>query len=369
MKEHLFAALEFDGKSRVAEGVAVRYSDRAARQLPGGSYSIMVRPGAIRTIDDAILNVQHDRARPLARTGGGGLTFQDGQEALRVRAELPDTAEGRDAATLLERRVLRGFSLELDAHADDIDDESRTLTIEDATVTGVALVDRPRFHRVKRPCGDSRLVTGRSPDTTYGYDETISDRDTVRKQRVQSGAFRHSLNDKDREIGIQIGDDPGKILGSKLAGTVQFKDDDKRLAFTLPKGLPDTTYAQDLKAQLDAGLILGVSPLFRIPPADVFGATEQIPEPGNPDTIIEVVSQAVLFGIAVRPDPGPVRVPALRGRGKFWILFSNYRSTDRPGGFSGSYTTSSWRSRPRRPVVIRYGRPISPSTRPRISRP
>ena len=50
-----------------------------------------IEPGAFAPLGDAILNAQHDRTTPLARTDGGGLTLLDSEAALEIRAELPPT--------------------------------------------------------------------------------------------------------------------------------------------------------------------------------------------------------------------------------------------------------------------------------------
>ena len=68
---------------------------------------------------DVLLNMQHDRGRPLARTGGqGGLTLTDSVTTLRAVVDLPPTRDGLDVAELLRRGVLAGFSLEFRVEAE-----------------------------------------------------------------------------------------------------------------------------------------------------------------------------------------------------------------------------------------------------------
>ncbi len=52
-------------------------------------------PGSMR-FDDVVLNRQHQRTAPLARTGGGGLALTDTPTELRLAATLADTQDGRD---------------------------------------------------------------------------------------------------------------------------------------------------------------------------------------------------------------------------------------------------------------------------------
>ena len=63
-------------EGRVLSGVAVRYGDVA--RLPWGEERI--RAGAFGDVAgaDIIANVQHDRARPIAWTDGGGLAIAHG---------------------------------------------------------------------------------------------------------------------------------------------------------------------------------------------------------------------------------------------------------------------------------------------------
>ena len=76
----------------------------------------------------------------------------------------------------------------------------------------------------------------------------------------------------------------------------------------------------DFRAGLSSGaFVAGVAALYAIPPlAVVPGATELIPDPGNPDVDIEVVNQAVLTALAVvtrppRGNPGEVSERAAEG--------------------------------------------------------
>ena len=91
-------------------GRMIRYGDIAT--LPFGKE--VIDAGAFGDLSNAdlILNRQHDRAKPLARTGGGGLEIIDSPTELRLQADLPDTPTGREAITLVRNGILRGFSIE-----------------------------------------------------------------------------------------------------------------------------------------------------------------------------------------------------------------------------------------------------------------
>lgn len=92
---------------------------------------------------DVVLNVLHDRTRPVCRTGGGGLELEDVDGVLRLRARLPDTTDGRDARTLIEAGVLRGLSIE--ALYDDCERVGNCRVVRRARLVGAGIVDTPAY--------------------------------------------------------------------------------------------------------------------------------------------------------------------------------------------------------------------------------
>ena len=123
--------VESDGR---ISGVVIPYgSDGVVR-----NFRERFAPGSVR-FDDVLLNHQHDRARPLARTNGGGLVLQDGPTELRASVVLPETTAGRDVRTLVQSRVLRAFSAEFTALRDSWQGNLRT--IHAAVLHGIGIVD------------------------------------------------------------------------------------------------------------------------------------------------------------------------------------------------------------------------------------
>lgn len=125
---------------RGLSGVAVRYGDVApgfSERFEAGAFGDDV--GAA----DVVLNVQHVRSRPLARTGGGGLSLVDGPDALRMAVSLPVTREADDVLSLVRAGVLRGLSVEFRAIAER--EEGGVRVIERAALSGLAVVDRPAY--------------------------------------------------------------------------------------------------------------------------------------------------------------------------------------------------------------------------------
>ena len=83
--ERRFTELRQEG--RRLSGVAIRYGSIAVfpwgrERFEAGSF------GNVSQLD-VILNSHHVRARPLARSGGGGLELFDTATELTIRADLP----------------------------------------------------------------------------------------------------------------------------------------------------------------------------------------------------------------------------------------------------------------------------------------
>lgn len=133
-----FCELRADG--RTLEGEAIVYGDVAS--FPWGEERI--EAGAFGDIGDVILNKQHERKTPIARTGGGGLTLKDTPEALTIRADLPaGVAAADDTLALVRAKILRGLSIEFFPEAERQSGEMRI--IEKARLVGVGVVDSPQY--------------------------------------------------------------------------------------------------------------------------------------------------------------------------------------------------------------------------------
>ena len=124
---------------RILQGVALPYN--SIGQGPYGRERF--EPMAFSPIGDVILNRQHSRAAPLARTGGGGLEITDSSEALNIRAVLPSTQDASDTLELVRSGVLRGLSIEFKALQERR--ESNVRVVSKALLSGIGVVDRPAY--------------------------------------------------------------------------------------------------------------------------------------------------------------------------------------------------------------------------------
>lgn len=327
-------------EGRRLPGVGIAYGDVAT--LPFGRETFA--PGAFGNIAgaDAILNVQHDRNRPIARTPST-LQLVDGPDALRIIAMLPETREADDALTNVRAGVLRGLSLEFRATAAPVIDGVRT--VQRAALLGFGLVDTPAYPGSHVEARFEVRQNGEGIEGRFFYDTdtVISDRAVthtddvvmhgqralmhesrqragVRKVRVRPGAFRFAIDDETREIQAVLGRTFDQPIGSRLAGTLQIEDTAEALIFRVPT-LPDTSYVADFRAQLASGAAVhGVAPLYRIPsPEAVPNAVSIVPEAGNAEVLIEEVNEAVLTGLAIITRPPRGNAGEVARRRRVWL--------------------------------------------------
>ena len=167
-----------------------------------------------------------------------------------------------------------------------------------------------------RQRGGGRSLSGRFP---YGGRATVADRGRVRKEQFAARAFAFAVGDATREIHLLSGHSFDKPLASKRGGTLKLDDRDDGLRFEadLPEEAAQPSWMRDTVMALNAGLVGGISPGFRVPPpAAVPNAEELIPEPGNPGVQIRVIRQAILFELSLvtRPAYGETEVD-LRAEG------------------------------------------------------
>lgn len=140
MKYEVFTEFREIPEGRTLDGIAISYTDIAT--LPWGREQF--KRGAFGDIAqaDVILEAQHSRGNPLARTGGD-LELEETDQALNIRAQIPETGAGNDALTLIRSKVYRGLSI---AFIPEKIRQAGDLTIiERAKLTRIAIVERPAY--------------------------------------------------------------------------------------------------------------------------------------------------------------------------------------------------------------------------------
>ena len=200
-----------------------------------------------------------------------------------------------------------------------------------------------------RQVGGNRTLSG---VFNYGSLATIRDRGTVRKERFSGDAFGWQLREfarlqqeladligsavetvvadaradaaalelrqespiimakraelAARNMDLLYGHDFNRPLASMLAGTLAVTSDAQALRFdaTLPPDDLQPSWMRDAVMAVNAKLVRGLSPGFRVPPRSaVPNGEELVPEPGNESVMIRQINQALAgeWSLVTRP--------------------------------------------------------------------
>lgn len=167
----------------------------------------------------------------------------------------------------------------------------------------------------RAPSGDT-LLRGVFP---YGVPAVLSDggRDgRPRKEVIESRAFAYRVNDPAEDIHLLVGHDYDHPLASRGTGTLTLRDTAAALIFeaTIGRAIAETTHGRDALAMIGAGLAVGISPGFRIPPRRAVENAEEIEEEPDDGTIdpqgqprrgalIRRIKAALLYELSVVTRP------------------------------------------------------------------
>ena len=256
-------------------GVVVDYDDTA---VIGGQFRERIERGALQ-IKDVVLNLSHDRQRPIARQGSN-LDLIDKNNALEMRASIPKTRDGDDALTLIKAGVLRGLSVEMSIRKDEWRAGGRLRLIKEAVLSGIGVVDKPAYPKSSVEARQAVLDSGSVKDLSGGFyaielrnknnrisgmipynSEAIVSMRYGERQIIRPGAFTN-IGDGVSDIYLLAGYDYAAALASTGSGSLEIEDRRDGLYFTMTKGMPKATYARDFRAKVKSGLVAGVVPGF-----------------------------------------------------------------------------------------------------------
>lgn len=166
----------------------------------------------------------------------------------------------------------------------------------------------------RKPDGSARLA-GRFP---YNSRAVLSDGGRTgrpRKEQFAPGAFRHSV-ETDQEVHLLVGHSFDRPLASRGAGSLTLEDTPEALAFDakIDPAMMEVGYVRDALAALSAGLIVGISPGFRLPPNRTVAKADavQAEDPAQGNALIRTVFEAILAEISLvsRPAYGQTEIQA-----------------------------------------------------------
>jgi uncharacterized protein len=162
--------------------------------------------------------------------------------------------------------------------------------------------------------GGSRRLSGRFP---YNKVAVLSDggkSGRPQKEQFASRAFGYSVdaaNEGDAIVHLLVGHSFDKPLASTDNKTLHLTDSDDALTFdaTITPDLLEVSYVSDILALIAAGLAIGLSPGFRIPPKRAVSEAERItqepvdPSKGMHGAIIRTILAAILFELSIVTRP------------------------------------------------------------------
>lgn len=135
-----------DGKVTVA-GYAAVFGETA--DIGGYFREIIARGAFTNTLRSADPRAyfDHDRGRIFGRASAGTLRLKEDQKGLAVEIDLPDTSDGRDVKTLIERGDVSGMSFGFSVLKQEWDEtvDPPTRTILEVELREVSIVSEPAY--------------------------------------------------------------------------------------------------------------------------------------------------------------------------------------------------------------------------------
>lgn len=135
-----------DGKTTVVGYAAVfgdvaNIGDYFREVLARGAFTQTLKTADVRAYFD------HDRGRVLGRSTSGTLRLKEDAKGLAIEIDLPDTSDGRDVRTLIDRGDVSGMSIGMVVTRQEWDEtgEVPLRTIHEADLLEVSIVSEPAY--------------------------------------------------------------------------------------------------------------------------------------------------------------------------------------------------------------------------------
>lgn len=127
-----------EDEGRIITGRAVPYEAEGRK----GTMRERFTSGAAEPSGDAVLNVGHDRSRPIAREPQS-LRFEQRADGLWFTADLPETRDADDCLANIRAGIFKGASVEFICKADRFICGVRE--VREAVIQGLAIVLNPAY--------------------------------------------------------------------------------------------------------------------------------------------------------------------------------------------------------------------------------
>lgn len=167
-----------EGDTTTVSGYAAIFGEVA--DIGGYFNEVLARGAFTRTLQTADVRAyfDHDRGRVLGRSTAGTLRLAEDAKGLAVEIDLPDTSDGRDTRTLIERGDISGMSFGFVVLRQEWDEsgEIPLRTILEVELREVSIVSEPAY--------DGTSIALRSLDSA---------RKEKRRQNFSAAAMRRRL--------------------------------------------------------------------------------------------------------------------------------------------------------------------------------
>lgn len=168
-----------------------------------------------------------------------------------------------------------------------------------------------------RRAGGKIRLRGKFP---YGKTAILSDGGRnggkPKKERIKSRAFKYRIEKPDEDIHLLSGHRYDRPLASKSSGTLEIADTPEAVEFeaTILPEMEDVSWVRDALAGISSGLIIGISPGFRLPPPrtekekkfqaeTITHERDEGPGSQNRGAIIRTINEALLYELSVVTMP------------------------------------------------------------------
>ena len=209
--------VEFRAVGRRLSGVALPYRTESP------SHGEMFLPGSVELADSVPLNLRHNELQAVAFHPGGGLSFDDGEDALRMTAELPKLPAGDVALREVRAGKLRGLSVEF-LPLKESRNSAGVRVIERARLVGLGLVSEPSYPtavEARRRKAAARARVRPMPANIRACSCVGPQCDSV---KFTADAFKQAVektNSGQRNMVLHSGSyDPGHVIATSAAGSL-----------------------------------------------------------------------------------------------------------------------------------------------------
>ena len=262
MPEFRFSPLTtVDAGSATFQGVLMKYN--SVGEGPFGKEVFL--PGSFGDLSQSsiLLNIQHDRSRPIARTPDT-MTLADTTSMLTLIAKPPLTTEVQDAKLLMAAGILRGLSIEFNAIEQR--QENGVRIVSRAELCGVAICDKPAFSEsviteARRQQHEQRAKLSLTISGIIPYEEKLDCRcqtGSCTAVRLKRGSLAQAA-EPDSTALLVMGD-YSKPIASVAKRSLQLTDSPGGLLVS--STIPDSQAGRDLIA-LASSVPLLIRPIFR----------------------------------------------------------------------------------------------------------